>query len=71
MNLPSSTLWCKYNLGVNSNNLSKARDWYGDYYAWGELETKEIYTWDNYKHISGRRGEGVFPKYGEDHVTEL
>lgn len=71
MNLPSGTLWCKYNLGVNLSNLSEARDWYGDYYAWGELKTKEIYTWDNYKHISTRRDEIVFPKYGEDHVMEL
>ena len=56
LGLPSETLWCKYNLGVDPNQLFKNRDWYGDYYAWGELEPNktnekgEIYFgWDNYK----------------------
>ena len=56
LGLPSGTLWCKYNLGVNQNQLSKPEDWYGDYYAWGELEpnktneNRDIYFgWDNYK----------------------
>ena len=50
LGLPSGTLWCKYNLGVNPNQLFKAEDWYGDYYAWGELEpNKRKYDWDNYK----------------------
>ena len=38
LELPSKTLWCKYNLGVNQNQLIIPKDWYGDYYAWGELE---------------------------------
>ena len=56
LGLPSRTLWCKYNLGVVPNQLFKDRDWYGDYYAWGELvpnktnEDGEIcFDWDNYK----------------------
>ena len=50
LGLPSGTLWCKYNLDVNLNQLSKAEDWYGGYYAWGELEeNKPKYNWDNYK----------------------
>ena len=50
LGLPSGTLWCKYNLGVDSNQLSKPEDWYGDYYAWGELEpNKSNPYWDNYK----------------------
>ncbi len=55
LRLPSGTLWCKYNLGINPNQLNTPKDWYGDYYAWGELEgnkTKknEIYfSWSNYK----------------------
>ena len=36
LGLPSGTLWCKYNLGVDQNQLSKPEDWYGDYYAWGD-----------------------------------
>ena len=55
LGLPSGTLWCKYNLGIDTNQLSKAEDWYGKYYAWGELKpnkTKknEIYFgWNNYE----------------------
>ena len=53
LGLPSGTLWCKYNLGVDQNQLSKAEDWYGDYYAWGELEDKSKqyikYNWITYK----------------------
>ena len=50
LGLPSGTLWCKYNLGVIPNQLSKDKDWYGSYYAWGELEpNKKEYDWDNYK----------------------
>ena len=57
LGLPSGTLWCKYNLGVDSNQLSKPEDWYGDYYAWGELEANKTdeyddiyFDWDNYKY---------------------
>jgi len=30
-------IWAKYNIGVDKNNLDHAYDWYGDYYAWGEI----------------------------------
>ena len=50
LGLPSKTLWCKYNLDVNPNQLSKPEDWYGKYYSWGELEgNKPKYNWSNYK----------------------
>ena len=50
LGLPSGTLWCKYNLGVNTNQLIKPEDWYGNYYAWGELEPiKNKCGWSNYK----------------------
>ena len=50
LDLPSRTLWCKYNLGVNPNQLINPEDWYGDYYAWGELEpNKPKHNWNNYK----------------------
>lgn len=55
LNLPSGTLWCKYNLGCDFNLLngqskkSKAKDWYGNYYAWGEIEPKKKYNWKTYK----------------------
>ena len=57
LGLPSGTLWCKYNLGVKPNQLTNAEDWYGCYYAWGELEgnktnkdDKIYFGWDNYKY---------------------
>ena len=54
LGLPSGTLWCKYNLDVDPNQLSKVNDWNGKYYAWGELEpNKLIYDWDHYKHGYG------------------
>ncbi len=50
LGLPSGTLWCKCNFGVNPNRLFKAEDWYGDYYAWGELEgNKSDFSQQNYK----------------------
>ena len=50
LGLPAGTLWCKYNLGVDQNQLSNPEDWYGDYYAWGELEgNKPRFRWINYK----------------------
>ena len=51
LGLPSGTLWCKYNLDVDPTKLSKAKDWYGRYYAWGELKSKNRskYNWHNYK----------------------
>ncbi len=40
--LPSGTLWAETNVGATN-----AAD-YGNYYAWGETETKTTYTSDNY-----------------------
>ena len=56
LGLPSGTLWYKYNLGVNPKQLLTPEDWYGDYYAWGELEPNKTnkngiiyFSWYNYK----------------------
>lgn len=38
-----SVAWASCNVGANSPEE------YGDYYAWGEVETKEWYNWDSYK----------------------
>lgn len=43
MGLPSGTLWALYNVGAD-----KPED-YGEYYAWGEIQPKASYTWNNYK----------------------
>lgn len=49
-----SVYWAECNLGAT------APEEYGDYYAWGETETKEEYNWTTYKwHSPG----GGFSKY--------
>ncbi len=42
--LPSGTLWAETNVGANTATED------GNYYAWGEVETKSTYSWDNYKY---------------------
>ena len=49
LGLPSGTLWATYNIGASSPEE------YGDYYAWGETETKFAYSWSNYKYANGDR----------------
>ena len=69
LGLPSKSLWYKYNLGVDPNQLINPEDWYGSYYAWGELEpNKKEYNWDNYKFIH----TNDLLKYNKkDNLTEL
>ena len=43
LGLPSGTKWATKNLGASKPSA------YGDYYAWGETETKTEYTWATYK----------------------
>ena len=52
LGLPSGILWAKYNVGVNPNKLNRAQDWYGGYYAWGEIEEKQDYDWTTYKYAN-------------------
>ena len=42
MGLPGHTLWATHNIGATMPSMR------GDYYAWGETETKNIYTSDTY-----------------------
>lgn len=43
LGLPSGTLWATCNVGANNPEE------YGDYFAWGETETKDVYDWPYYK----------------------
>ena len=43
LGLPSGLKWATCNIGASS------AEEYGDYYAWGEIETKSEYTQNNYK----------------------
>ena len=70
LGLPSGTLWCKYNLDVDPNKLAIPKDWYGKYYAWGELEGnktnkdgKIYFDWSNYKF---RKNYDQLTKYCND-----
>ena len=43
LGLPSGLLWAETNVGAFAPYAD------GDYYAWGETETKSSYSWDTYK----------------------
>ncbi|MBP3575273.1 MAG: hypothetical protein J6J55_02135 [Paludibacteraceae bacterium] len=47
VDLGLSVKWATMNVGA-----SNPED-YGDYFAWGETEPKEVYDWDTYKHCNG------------------
>lgn len=47
VDLGLSVKWATCNIGA-----SKPEE-YGNYYAWGETETKSLYTWSTYKHCNG------------------
>lgn len=55
LGLPSGTLWATCNIGASSPEE------YGDYYAWGETETKNDYSWSTYKWCNGT--ENTLTKY--------
>ncbi len=47
LGLPSGLLWATCNVGADSPED------YGDYFAWGETETKSTYKWSTYKWCNG------------------
>ena len=51
LGLPSGTLWATMNVGAESPED------YGDYFAWGETQPKDYYSWDSYKWMT--EGDGV------------
>ena len=55
LGLPSGTLWATCNVGA-----SKPEE-YGDYFAWGETESKSNYSWSTYKYCKGT--ENTMTKY--------
>ena len=55
VDLGLSVKWASFNLGA-----SKPEE-YGDYYAWGENEPKENYSWETYKWCGG--GNTTMTKY--------
>ena len=64
LGLPSGTLWATVNIGAGSPEE------YGDYFAWGETETKTTFGWGNYRHYN--YDTGVYTKYsGSDYPILL
>ena len=43
LGLPSGTLWATCNVGAETPEE------YGNYFAWGEIETKDYYDWNTYR----------------------
>lgn len=61
LGLPSGTLWATYNIGATSPYEK------GDYFAWGEVEPREDFTWESYKFFKGYESD---PDNGEWVVLE-
>ncbi|MCQ2234976.1 MAG: hypothetical protein MJZ24_09590 [Paludibacteraceae bacterium] len=49
LGLPSGTKWGTCNIGATKPTE------YGDYFAWGETEPKEVYNWDTYKWCENKK----------------
>ena len=47
LGLPSGVKWATFNVGASSPED------FGNYFAWGETETKSVYSWETYKWCSG------------------
>ena len=47
LGLPSGLLWATCNVGAD------ASEEYGDYFAWGETQPKDIYNWGTYQYCNG------------------
>ena len=58
VDLGLSVKWATCNMGASSPEE------YGDYYAWGETETKSTYDWNTYKWCKG--SENTLTKYCTD-----
>ena len=56
LGLPSGTLWAETNVGA------KSKSDIGEYYAWGEIETKDSYKESNYKWSEGYHGSVLLPE---------
>lgn len=60
LGLPSGNLWAKCNLGASTPEA------YGDYYAWGEVEPKQVYTYPNHKWYKEGAPSLGFTKYNNE-----
>jgi uncharacterized protein (TIGR02145 family) len=65
LGLPSGTLWATCNVGA-----SRPEE-FGDYYAWGETETKVLFDWKSYKYGNFTYERYELDKYCTDAVFGL
>lgn len=49
LGFPSKILWATCNIGATSPEK------YGDYFAWGEIQSKAKYDWTTYNHCNGSK----------------
>ena len=68
LGLPSGTLWATCNVGATSSED------YGYYFAWGETEPKNDYSWSTYRYCNGSFVTFTKycnnPTYGENGFTD-
>lgn len=57
LGLPSGTLWATYNVGASSPYEK------GQYFAWGEVDPREDFSWENYKFYEGYEDDPVNGPY--------
>ena len=56
LGLPSGIQWASFNVGATSPEE------YGDYFAWGEVSSKQVFSWSSYKWTVGSSSSN-FTKY--------
>ncbi len=61
LGLPSGTLWATYNIGASSPYEK------GSYFAWGEVEPREDFSWPNYEYYYGSEHD---PEKGDRYLIE-
>ena len=67
LGLPSGTLWATCNVGADTPED------YGDYFAWGETQPKEVYNWSTYQYNNDRAQLTKYcnnPNYGYNGYTD-
>ena len=69
VDLGLSVKWATCNVGASKPDEN------GEYFAWGETNSKEEYDWPSYKHCAGRSWDSMIKyncdkKYGQDGYTD-
>lgn len=65
LGLSSGTLWAGWNIGATSFREV------GDFFAWGEIHTKDYYSWENYFDTKSVENESDQVEFYKFHVSGL